>query len=47
MKKKVDVDDLKRGMYVSALDRPWRNTPFFFQGFEITDDEQLAQLKQL
>ena len=46
MKKKVDVDDLKRGMYVSALDRPWRDTPFFFQGFEITDDEELAQLKQ-
>ncbi|MFQ5760987.1 MAG: HD-GYP domain-containing protein [Acidiferrobacterales bacterium] len=33
-------------MYVSALDRPWRDTPFLFQGFEITDDEQLAQLKQ-
>jgi putative nucleotidyltransferase with HDIG domain len=46
MKKKVGVDDLKRGMYVSALDRPWRDTPFLFQGFEITDDEQLAQLKQ-
>ena len=46
MKKKVDIDDLKRGMYVTALDRPWRDTPFLFQGFEITDDEQLAQLKQ-
>lgn len=46
MKKKVDVDDLKRGMYVCKLDRPWRDAPFLFQGFEITDDEQLAQLKQ-
>ncbi len=46
MIKKVNVSDLKRGMYVSALDRPWRDTPFLFQRFEITDDEQLAQLKQ-
>ena len=33
-------------MYVSELDRPWRETPFEFQGFEITDDTQLAELKQ-
>ena len=46
MKKKVAVDELKQGMYVSALDRPWRETPFVFQGFEITDDAQLAELKQ-
>lgn len=46
MKKKVTVDELRKGMYVSALDRPWRGTPFVFQGFEITDDAQLAELKQ-
>jgi putative nucleotidyltransferase with HDIG domain len=46
MKKKVSVDELKLGMYVSALDRPWRETPFEFQGFEITDDAQLAELKK-
>ena len=31
-------------MYVSQLDRPWLETPFLFQGFEITDDETIAQL---
>jgi putative nucleotidyltransferase with HDIG domain len=46
MKKKVAVDELKKGMYVSELDRPWRETPFVFQGFEIIDDAQLAELKQ-
>ncbi len=33
-------------MYVSALDRPWRETSLLFQGFEITDDAQLAELKR-
>ena len=28
---KVWVDDLKLGMYVSQLDRPWVETPFLFQ----------------
>lgn len=46
MRMKVAVDELKKGMYVSALDRPWRETLFLFQGFEITDDAQLADLKQ-
>ncbi len=46
MRTKVAVDELKKGMYVSALDRPWRETLFLFQGFEITDDAQLADLKQ-
>ncbi|MEE8512384.1 MAG: DUF3391 domain-containing protein, partial [Acidiferrobacterales bacterium] len=46
MKKKVDVNDLKLGMYVCKLDRPWRETPFLFQRFEITSDEQLATIRQ-
>jgi putative nucleotidyltransferase with HDIG domain len=46
MRTKVAVDELKCGMYVSALDRPWRETPFLFQGLEITDDAQLAELRQ-
>ncbi|WP_082081350.1 DUF3391 domain-containing protein [Methylocucumis oryzae] len=28
-KKKIDVNDLKIGMFVSALDRPWLQTKFF------------------
>ena len=46
MKKKVPVEDLRSGMYVSELDRNWRDTPFLFQGFEITSDEEIEQLKQ-
>jgi putative nucleotidyltransferase with HDIG domain len=47
MKTKVDVFDLQLGMYVAELDRPWLGTPFLFQGFEIRNDEQLAQLRKL
>lgn len=31
----VDVKNLKVGMYVSKLDRPWLETNFLFQGFEL------------
>ncbi|MDH3669735.1 MAG: HD-GYP domain-containing protein [Gammaproteobacteria bacterium] len=46
MKKKIDVRDLRVGMYVYELDRPWRETPFPFQGFQIESDEDIGQLKQ-
>lgn len=42
---KVDVNALKHGMYVAELDRPWLETPFLFQGFPITKDEEIAQLQ--
>lgn len=41
----VDVSDLRPGMYVAELDRPWLGTPFLFQGFSITTAEELAQLR--
>ncbi len=47
MKKKIDSCDLEKGMYVSKLDRPWKDTHFLFQGFEITDDSALAEIKDL
>jgi len=43
---KVNVVDLMPGMYVSELDRPWLGTPFLLQGFEIRDDEQIAELQK-
>ncbi|MEE9598397.1 MAG: HD-GYP domain-containing protein [Acidiferrobacterales bacterium] len=46
MKKKLDVRDLELGMYISELDRPWVESPFLFQGFELTSKEELAQLGQ-
>jgi len=33
-------------MYVAQLDRPWLETPFLFQGFEIQDEKVLKQLRQ-
>ncbi len=47
MNRKIDVHELRKGMYVSELDRPWVGTPFLFQGFEIRSDEELVQLRSL
>lgn len=47
MKKKIDSSDLRKGMYVSELDRPWKETPFLFQGFEVKDESMLAEVKNL
>ena len=42
----VRVQDLKIGMYVAQLDKPWENSSFLFQGFPIESDEQIEQLKR-
>lgn len=47
MRKKIDVRDLRIGMYVSELDRPWLGTPFLFQGFEVRTEEELQKLARL
>lgn len=39
--------DLKKGMYVSYLDRPWTQAPFPFQGFKIETDAELEQLREV
>ncbi len=44
--RKVAVKDLQFGMYVSELDRPWVGTPFLFQGFEISNQQELDQLRE-
>ena len=44
-KVKVDVLDLKVGLYVSALDRPWSQTSFPLQGFQIRSHRELSALK--
>lgn len=46
MKEVVEVSLLKVGMYVYELDRPWRETPFLFQGFEIRNQQELDTLRQ-
>jgi len=46
MKKRVDVRDLSLGMYVAELDRPWLETPFLFQGFELSSPQEIDQLRE-
>ena len=46
MMKKVSIDELSFGMYVSQLDRPWTDTPFMFQGFLLKTPEQLEVLRK-
>ena len=46
MRREVAVEDLRFGMFVTELDRPWTETPFMFQGFEITNEKQLESLKK-
>ncbi len=43
---KVDVGSLQMGMYVVELDRPWLETPFLIQGFELNDKSQLQTLEK-
>lgn len=46
MEKKVDSRDLKPGMYVARLDRPWVETPFLFQGFRVSGQHDIAELQR-
>jgi HD-GYP domain-containing protein (c-di-GMP phosphodiesterase class II) len=42
----IDVGKVSEGMYVSKLDRPWLETPFIFQGFEITEQAEIDMLQR-
>jgi len=42
----VHRNQLEIGMYVSELDRPWTETSFMFQGFEIDSPEVLDQVRE-
>ena len=44
--REISVNELKFGMYISTLDRPWTETPFVFQGFVLTSDKQLEVLRK-
>jgi putative nucleotidyltransferase with HDIG domain len=44
---KVFTGDLEVGMYVSALDRPWLETPFLLQGFRIQSENEIEKLREL
>jgi HD-GYP domain-containing protein (c-di-GMP phosphodiesterase class II) len=46
LKKNVPVGELRYGMYIAELDRPWTDTPFVFQGFVLQTQAQLETLKK-
>jgi HD-GYP domain-containing protein (c-di-GMP phosphodiesterase class II) len=46
VKKQIPVNELQFGMYIAELDRPWTDTPFLFQGFVLSTQEQLDTLKK-
>jgi HD-GYP domain-containing protein (c-di-GMP phosphodiesterase class II) len=45
-KMRLAVSELKLGMYVAELDRPWEGTPFLFQGFTIETEQELQALAE-
>lgn len=42
--KKVYVHQIEPGMYVSGLDRPWLETPFYLQGFMVCNGAEVQKL---
>ncbi len=44
-KVQVPIDELRLGMYVVELDRPWIGTSFAFQGFPLVAEDQIEQLR--
>jgi len=47
MKVMINPKHLQKGMYVAELDRPWLESPFLFQGFRITNTDELQQLEKI
>ncbi|QPK63091.1 HD-GYP domain-containing protein [Methylomonas sp. LL1] len=43
---KIDVKNLKVGMFVSKLDRPWLETKFLFQGFELRNQTDIENVQK-
>jgi hypothetical protein len=43
-KEQIPVNALKVGMYVSELDRPWLETPFILQGFQIRSVDDIEEI---
>ena len=43
----IDANQVKLGMFVCRLDRPWTGTPFPLQGFYVREPEQIDTLRAL
>lgn len=45
--KRIRVQELAVGMFISALDRPWLETPFLLEGFLVTDAKDIKTISAL
>lgn len=45
MAQKLEVDQVRKGMFVAELDRPWSESPFLIAGFMIDSDDELQRLR--
>jgi HD-GYP domain-containing protein (c-di-GMP phosphodiesterase class II) len=43
----IPVDQLELGMYVAELDRPWLETSFLFQGFELKTEGEIRAVREI
>jgi len=46
MTKKIDVTQLRKGMFICGTDRKWIDIPFFRKKFLITTDKQISTLQE-
>jgi len=44
---RIDTVDLRPGMFVCRLDRPWEGTPFQLQGVELRTDDDIRAVREL
>ena len=43
----IPTQELMIGMYITELDKPWLETSFKFQGFEIKDEKELEKIRKI
>lgn len=46
MRKKIETKDLELGMFVAELDRPWLESHFLFQGFKLSNEAELEDVRK-
>jgi HD-GYP domain-containing protein (c-di-GMP phosphodiesterase class II) len=44
--RRIDAVELRVGMYICRLDRPWEGTPFPLQGFEVRDENDIRTVRE-
>jgi HD-GYP domain-containing protein (c-di-GMP phosphodiesterase class II) len=44
--RRIEMSDLRIGMFVCRLDRPWEGTPFPLQGVEVRSEDDISALRE-